>query len=51
MSLTYRLCKQKVARKLYETKEKMQEILDVFCAGERMTTEEYQELSSLLGRQ
>jgi hypothetical protein len=48
MTLTYRLCKSKIDKKQYESKEKMQEMLDVFYAGERITTEEYQELTALL---
>lgn len=48
MSLTYRLCKSKIDKKQYETIEKMQEMLDVFYAGERLLTNEYQELTDLL---
>jgi len=48
MSLTYRLCKIKIDRENYETKEQMQEMLDVFYAGARISTEEYQELAKLL---
>jgi hypothetical protein len=48
MSLTYRLCKIKIERKSYDTKEQMQEMLDVFYVGARLSTEEYQELTALL---
>lgn len=51
MSLTYRLCKSKIDKKQYETIEKMQEMLDVFYAGERLSTNEYQELTDLLASQ
>ena len=51
MTLTYRLCKQKIERKQYESKSQMQEMLDVFLLGERITLEEYQELSRLLDEQ
>lgn len=33
---------------MYETREEMQTMLDVFYAGNRITTEQYQELSTLL---
>lgn len=48
MTLTYRLCKAKIEKEQYESVEKMQEMLDVFYAGDRLTTDEYQELSALL---
>ena len=51
MSLTYRLCKAKIEKKQYELQVKMQEMLDVFYAGERISTEEYQELTALLVNQ
>lgn len=47
-TLTYKLCKAKIEKKQYESVEKMQEMLDVFYAGERITTEEYQELTALI---
>lgn len=50
MSLTYKLCKSKIEKGQYESREKMQEMLDVFYAGERITTEEYQELMVLLAQ-
>ena len=48
MSLTYRLCKAKISKGQYESVEKMQEMLDVFYAGERLSTTEYEELSTIL---
>jgi len=48
MYMTYILCKQKIERGQYESKEKMQEMLDVFYAGNRLDTAEYQELTALL---
>ena len=51
MSLTYRLCKSKIEKKQYESVEKMQEMLDVFYAGERLSTDEYQDLTALLNSQ
>ena len=51
MNLTYILCKKKIERNQYETVEKMHEMLDVFYAGERLNTDEYQELTILLEAQ
>lgn len=48
MYMTYALCKQKIERGQYESQEKMQEMLDVFYAGGRLDTAEYQELTALL---
>lgn len=48
MPLTYILCKAKIEKGQYKSKEKMQEMLDVFLIGERITIEEYQELTALL---
>lgn len=48
MFLIYRLCKSKIEKGQYESKGKMQETLDVFLIGERITVEEYQELTALL---
>lgn len=50
MNLTHKLCKLKIKKKQYENKEKMQEMLDVFLIGERITIEEYQELTLLLNQ-
>ena len=48
-TLTYTLCKAKIQKK--QSKEQMQEMLDVFYVGERITTDEYQELTALLAAQ
>ena len=48
MYMTYILCKQKIEKEQYESKAKMQEMLDVFYAGERLDSNEYQELTALL---
>ncbi len=45
---TYTLCKRVIERKTYRSIEDMQIRLDVFFAGGRLKTEEYQELISLL---
>ena len=45
---TYILCKRVIERKTYSSKDDMQFRLDVFFAGERLTSEEYTELSDLL---
>lgn len=47
-NITYRLCKNKIEKDMYETQEDMQIMLDVFYAGERITRDQYQELSDLL---
>lgn len=51
MSLTYRACKSQIERKSYISKEDMQEKLDIFLIGNRMTQEEYTELTDLLNAQ
>lgn len=48
MSLTYRACKSQIERKSYVSKEDMQEKLDIFLIGNRITQEEYTELTDLL---
>ncbi|AFQ45143.1 hypothetical protein [Desulfosporosinus meridiei] len=50
-TLTYTLCKSKIEKKQFISFEQMHEMLDVFYAGERLTTDEYQELSTLLSSQ
>lgn len=47
-TLTYKLCKNKVEKGMYQTQEEMQTMLDIFFAGERVTGAEYQELTELL---
>ena len=51
MSLTYRACKSQIERKSYVSKEDMQEKLDIFLIGNRITQEEYSELTELLNAQ
>lgn len=46
--ITFRLCKNKIELSMYDTQEEMQVMLDVFYAGGRISTDQYQELSSLL---
>ena len=48
MSLTYKSCKNLIERGQYKTKEEMQEKLDVFYAGDRISRAEYEELTALL---
>lgn len=51
MIMVYRLCKAKIETKQYKNKEQMQQMLDVFLAGERLDFEEYDELTALLASQ
>lgn len=51
MVFVYTLCKSKIEKKQYETVEQMQEMLDVFFAGGRLDTTEYQDLTKLLADQ
>lgn len=46
--MTYKLCKQIITNKTYISKEDMQLKLDVFFANNRITQEEYEELTNLL---
>ncbi len=48
MIMVFRMCKVKIERKSYESKEKMMEMLDVFYAGERLDMQEYEELVGML---
>ena len=48
MIMVYRLCKTKIEKKMYTSKEDMQQMLDVFLAGDRLDFEEYDELVALL---
>ena len=45
---TYILCKRIIERKRYNSKEDMQFKLDVFFAGDRLSKENYEELTQLL---
>ncbi len=46
--MTYKTCKICIQKKFYKSKEEMQEKLDVFLTLNRLTTDEYQELTELL---
>lgn len=46
--MTYTLLKNKINKEQYNTQAEMQDMLDVFLIGERITTEQYQELTALL---
>lgn len=48
MIMVYRICKSKIESKRYKTKEEMQEMLDIFFAGERLDVEEYGKLVDIL---
>ncbi|MGE6488526.1 hypothetical protein [Paenisporosarcina sp. NPDC076898] len=48
MNLTYRACKSQIERKSYVSKEDMQQKLDIFLLGNRITQAEYTELVDLL---
>lgn len=47
----YNLLKRKIERQSYKTKEDMQVMLDTYYFAERITTEEYRELTTLLTQQ
>ena len=49
--ITYKGCKMKIEKGMYETQEEMQTMLDVFYMGGRISQEQYQELSALLATQ
>jgi len=46
--MIYKLCKQIITNKTYISKEDMQLKLDVFFANNRITQEEYEELTNHL---
>lgn len=46
--LTYRACKSQIERKSYISKEDMQQKLDIFFIGQRISQEQYTELTDLL---
>ena len=50
-TMTYTLCKAKIERRDYATQEEMQQMLDVFLIGKRITQAEYEELTALLESQ
>ncbi len=49
--MTYKTYKMCIIKRLYKSKEDMQEKLDVLYAVNRLTTDEYQELTELLDAQ
>ena len=49
--MTYKLLERKIEKKQYESKEEMQEMLDIFAIGERITADQYKELTALLANQ
>lgn len=48
MSLTYRACKSLIERGVYSSKEDMQMKLDIFLLNDRVSQEEYNELTDKL---
>ncbi|MFC0414501.1 hypothetical protein ACFFHH_03410 [Cytobacillus solani] len=48
MNLTYKACKLQIEKKSYIDKEDMQQKLDIFLIGNRVTQDEYAELTNLL---
>jgi len=48
MNLTYRACKSQIERKSYVSKEDMQQKLDIFLVGDRISQDQYAELSDAL---
>lgn len=48
MSLTYRACKSLIDRGVYVSKEDMQMKLDIFLLNNRVSQEEYSELTNKL---
>lgn len=48
MNLTYRACKSQIERKSYISKEDIQQKLDIFLIGNRISQEEYTELVDLV---
>lgn len=48
MNLTYKACKSQIERKSYTSKEDMQQKLDIFLVGDRITQDQYNELTSAL---
>ncbi|WP_313891110.1 hypothetical protein [Psychrobacillus sp.] len=48
MNLTYRACKSQIERQSFVSKEDMQQKLDIFLVGDRITQDQYTELGNLL---
>lgn len=51
MDLTYRACKSQIERKTYVSKEDIQQKLDIFLVGNRITQAQYEELTSIIEKQ
>lgn len=51
MNLTYKAAKSSIERKSYKSKEDMQTMLDVFLVNNRLSLDEYNELTDLLANQ
>ena len=47
----YILLKKKIERKTYNSKEEMQHMLDLYYFNNRITAEQYEELTALLASQ
>jgi len=48
MNLTFRACKSQIERQSYISKEDMQQKLDIFLVGDRITQPQYEELTEQL---
>lgn len=48
MNLTYNALKSQIGRKSYVSKEDVQQKMDIFLIGDRVTQEQYNELLLLL---
>ena len=46
--MTYKGCKNKIEKGMYDSQEEMQTMLDVFYMGKRISQAEYEELAALL---
>lgn len=51
MTLTYRACKSLIDRKAYVSKEDIQTKLDIFLLNNRLTQDEYDELTNQVEKQ
>ena len=49
--MTYTACKSMITRKSYTSIEDMQQKLDVFLLNDRITQEQYEELTAMLNAQ
>ena len=50
-NLTYKAAKSSIERKSYKSKEDMQTMLDVFLINNRLSQDEYNELTGVLTEQ